>query len=141
MQAVTSGTSSRKPGVAIFAAVLNFITATLWIGLTILLALGMVLGNTIGVFADATRTLSTGAAAVTTVWGYAILFAVLCLTLTLAACFVFVGIGLLRGSKVAWYAQIVLSVVGLLGFPVYTILNACLLVLLFRPATRDYFGE
>ncbi|MCG3176162.1 MAG: hypothetical protein MOGMAGMI_01103 [Candidatus Omnitrophica bacterium] len=70
-----------------------------------------------------------------------VLFGVMCVSWTMAVCFAFVGVGLIRRAKIAWYAQIAMSVVGLLGFPVYTILNACLLVLLFRPATRDYFGE
>lgn len=141
MTDATSTPVARKPGVVIFAAVINFITATLWIGLTILLALGMILGNAVGLLADAAGALSAQAAALTTVGGYAVLFTLLCLTMTMAACFVFVGIGLLRGSRIAWYLQIVFSVIGLLGFPVHTILNACLLVLLFRPATREYFGE
>ena len=53
--------------------------------------------------------------------------------------FLFLGLGLLKGKRLAWYFQIAMSTIGILGFPIGTILNGAILVLFFQAPIRDYF--
>ena len=52
---------------------------------------------------------------------------------------IWLGVALLKARKVAWITQVVLGVIGLLGFPLWTILNGVILIFFFRPAVRDRF--
>ncbi len=65
---------------------------------------------------------------------------VIAMTLSSAVSFLFLGIGLLKGSRLTWYLQAVLSVLGLFFFPIGTALNALILVFFFQRRTRDFFG-
>ena len=67
----------------------------------------------------------------------------------IASFFLMLGIGLVRGKKFAWYLQIAVSTMGLLGLPLSVtgllllplgaLLNVAILVLFFQNPVRSYF--
>ncbi|MBI2095557.1 MAG: hypothetical protein HYT89_05270 [Candidatus Omnitrophica bacterium] len=131
----------RKPGVVVFAAVLNFIAAFFGFLFAALSLAGIFFGNAMGLaekintrlseYSVPSVDLSSGL-----VFFFAILFA---LGLAVGVGSLLVGRGLLKGRKWAWYAQVASSVIGLLGFPFWTLMNAVILVLFFRPLAREHF--
>ena len=48
--------------------------------------------------------------------------------------------GLKRGDKTAYYGQMVISIIGLIGFPIGTLISAYILYQWFRPETKAWFG-
>lgn len=48
--------------------------------------------------------------------------------------------GLKRGLKGAYYTQMIVSIVGLIGFPIGTLINGYILYKWFRPETKAWFG-
>jgi hypothetical protein len=133
----------RTPAVVILAAVLNFIAATTGFAVFFLSLAALFISGAFQ-FADfiATRVAEISASTnVGVTYGINFILVLLgVLGFAASAYFVFLGIGLLKGWKAAWYGQIVMSVIGLTGFPVGTVLNAVILFLLFRRNTRGYFG-
>lgn len=52
-----------------------------------------------------------------------------------------VGWGLWTGRAWAWTAALVLAIIGLLGFPIGTIISVIILYYLTRPGVKRYFGK
>ena len=131
---------ARKPGVIIFVAVLNFISAAMMSALFLFSLLGLFFSSALGVMAKVSQRISEYAASANMTFGVTFIFAALFfISAAFLIFFLWVGIGLLRGSKAAWYFQIGLSILGLLSIPFGTVLNAIILVLFFRPPVRNYF--
>ena len=57
------------------------------------------------------------------------------------AMFVWLNRALKNGKPAAWTAQIVVSVFGLLGFPLGTAVHAYILSQWFKPETKAWFGK
>lgn len=131
---------SRKPGIVIFVAVLNFLSAAMMSGLLFFSLLGLFFGNALSVMQAVSRQISEYAASVDWTFGVNLIFGfLLFFSLCFLAFFLWVGIGLLKGQKAAWYAQVALSILGLLSIPFGTILNVVILIFFFRTRVRDYF--
>ena len=54
--------------------------------------------------------------------------------------YIWLLVGLKRGTKAAYYVQMILSIVGLIGFPIGTLINGYILATWFRPETKAWFG-
>lgn len=54
--------------------------------------------------------------------------------------YVWLLLGLKRGTKGAYYVQMIVSIIGLIGFPVGTLINGYILYKWFRPETKAWFG-
>ncbi len=125
------------PGIVLFAAILNFVGA---LAAAVMVFLG-ILGLFSGGVADAvSQRLEAAASQAPLAFGTAFVFAFLLILGLVGLVFsLLVGVGLLRGRKFAWFIQVILSVFGLLGFPVFTVINALILVFFFQSRTREYF--
>ena len=136
----TESASVPRPGVVIFAALLNFVSAVLaFLGSAVVL-LVMILGLSARL---AARTSSYAPELANVNW--APLLQVLGITLfvgglLLAVQYVWLGASLLGGKKTAWYIQVVFSILGLFAVPVGTVINAVILILFFQDKTRALFG-
>lgn len=129
---------SRKPGIVIFAAILNFIAAAS-IALLALFCLAVV---ALGAVASFTKTIAEQvpqAAGVSQTVLSVFLILTFAVLSAFVAVYVYTGIGLLKAKKPAWYLQVVFSVLGLLAFPFGTVLYGVLLVMFFQARIRDYF--
>lgn len=159
----------RTPGVVIFVAILNFVGAAIFLFFTVFLAVVVptILGVYKAILDKATAEANQaiaglpGAAfppilnfyqfwmeklsqygaeaaapllALKLFLGIGILVSMFFVALNFA-----VGIGLLRGVKFFWYLQIVLSVLGLLSFPLGTAINALILIFFFQSNVRSFF--
>ncbi|MBI4353460.1 MAG: hypothetical protein HY593_06025 [Candidatus Omnitrophica bacterium] len=139
MDEKTSG-SSRIPGSVIFVAILNFLSAALFL-LLILGAIGaLVFGNFVGVYEYFLRQVSERYPQINISFGLNFLFGlVLAVGLLFFTLFLFIGAGLLKGKRIAWYLQIVSSVLGLFNYPLGTVLSAAILVFFFQNSVRSFF--
>jgi hypothetical protein len=54
--------------------------------------------------------------------------------------YIWLLIGLKRGTKAAYYVQLLVAILGLTAFPVGTLINGYILFKWFRPETRAWFG-
>jgi hypothetical protein len=54
--------------------------------------------------------------------------------------YVWLLIGLKRGTAAAYWVQLVIAVIGLIGFPIGTLINGYILYLWFKPETKAWFG-
>lgn len=133
-------TTPKTPGIVIFVAILNFISVS-FLGLfSLFLLVALIFGNVMGVYDLAQQALTQYATTPNFSYGLTFLFAMaLAVALAFVSFFILVGIGLLKGKKLAWYFQVAMSVIGLLGFPVGTLLNTVILVLFFQPTVRNFF--
>lgn len=130
----------KVPGMVIFVSILNF----LWVffaALAVLLSGALVIfGNTLGIYEAVTHQIQQMTPASTVTPGLSLIFGVVAVFSLLIGSFFFaVGQGLLRGKKMAWYAQVMMSVLGLFGFPIGTVLNGIILYFFFQPPIRNYF--
>ncbi len=132
--------TQKTPSLVIFTAVLNFITAFFGFFLLVIALIGLIFGNAAGIPQYLNQQMSQYSQELNLSTGITALFVVLLvLGLLVAVSSGFVGWGLLKGKRWAWYVQVSSSVVGLLGFPFWTILNAAILVFFFRQPIRGYF--
>ena len=132
--------SSKTPGIVIFVAVLNFLSSGLFFIFSILSLVALVFGNVMGIYDFVTRQITQFTQPQSLSLGLNFVFgSFLLISLTFLAFFLFIGLGLLKGKKLAWYFQIAMSVLGLLGIPFGTILNVIILIFFFQPSVRDYF--
>jgi hypothetical protein len=129
----------KTPGIVLFVAVLNFLSATLFFFLTLFCLLLAVFGTTLGIAESAAQRLADYQAQFNMAYG-AFFLVLTAMFLAFFAFFLAVGIGQLKGKRFSWFVQIGLSVLGLLGFPIWTVLNGVILYFFFQPRTRDYFG-
>lgn len=141
MEQVQQLNLQRTPGIVIFVAILNFLSAALFGVGVIFSTIALIFGNVLGISEFLVRQMNQYPQATQfTAAMNSVFVTALVVCLLFAAFFVFIGVGLLRTSRTAWYFQVALSVMGLLGFPFYTILNALILVLFFQNNVRDHFG-
>ena len=128
------------PGMVIFAAVLNFIASFFLFLLAAICLVFLVFGNAAGFYDAVTKQVNQAYAHYNLSIGLNVLFgAILAAGLFLAVFYLLVGIGLLKGRKLAWYFQIALSVIGLISFPFGTIINIIILVFFFQQNIRAFF--
>lgn len=132
--------TSRTPGIVIFVAILNFLSALFAFGLLLFSTALMVFGNFIGIYEFLTKQLTQFSTQTNISLGLNVLFGLMfASSLLFLVFYLFIGIGLLKGRKIAWFVQVAFSVMGLLGFPLGTILNTVILVLFFQAPVRDFF--
>ena len=135
--------TSKTPGIVIFVAILSFIASFFLFLLAGSCALLLVLGNAASFYNEVTSRINQVYSQynLSMSMGMNLLFGILLMTgLALAVFYLLIGVGLLRGKKLAWYFQIVLSALGLLGFPFWTALNVIILVSFFRQNIRTFFN-
>ncbi len=130
----------RTPTVVLISAILNFVGCAFFALLGIGAVAVIIFGNAMGWYERITQVVNNQYPAMNLGVGLTFIFGVIA-----AACLVsfvltlMLAIGLLRGRKWAWFGQVASSIIGLLGFPVSTIINIFLLVFLFQPNARNYF--
>ena len=131
----------RKPGIVLFAAVLNFISASMMSALCFFSLLGIIFGSALGVTEAMSKRISDYAASTHVSFGINIIFVILFIFgLFFTGFYVWQGLALLKGNKAAWFIQIALSVLGLLWLPPFgTILSIVILVFFFQNRVRDHF--
>ncbi len=140
MTEVIHNESPRTPGIVIFVAVLNFISMAFFFFLSILSLIVLIFGNVMGIYDFITKQIAAYSPQVNLSVGFNVFFILMLIFGVIFLVFyLLVGIGLLRGKKYAWYFQVTLSVVGLLAFPIGTILNAVILIFFFQSGIRGYF--
>ncbi len=139
-EAVKPEGQAKVPGVVLFTAILNFLWSALFFFMSGVGVVGLVFGNIMGITDYVNKQMvqvsQSGniSLAVTAVFG--ILFFV---SLVFALTFLIIGMGLLKGRSWSWYAQVALSVLGLLGFPFWTVINGVILAFFFQRPARDHF--
>lgn len=132
--------AGKAPGIVIFVAILNFITAAFLFLLAGLCLAVLIFGNILSLYEFVSKQITQVSGQATLGVGLNVIFGTaLIFGLAFALFYLFVGLGLLKGRKLAWYFQVALSAIGLLGFPLGTILNGLILVFFFLPNTRAYF--
>ena len=132
--------SPRTPGIVIFVAVLNFISMAFFLFLSLISLVVLIFGNVMGIYDFVTRQIATLSPQTNLSIGFNIFFILMLIFgIIFLIFYLLMGIGLLRGKKYAWYFQVALSVVGLLAFPIGTILNGVILIFFFQPGIRSYF--
>ena len=137
----TVQTATHRPAVVILTAILNF----LWAGLSflgcVIWGIALLFGNVWGMADAVTRGLERySATRLDVVLTVNVVFGVLLVMSFAATMFsLALGVGLLRANGLAWYFQIAASLIGLVFFPLGTVVNALILVFLFQPKTRAYF--
>ena len=130
----------RTPGVVIFVAILNFISASFAGVLALISLMVLIFGNIMGVADIMARQLSQMQSQTNLTYGVNFIFmAIFIFSLVGVIFFLLMGLGLLKGKKYAWFTQLAMSIIGLAGFPVATLLNGIILVLFFQRPVRDYF--
>ena len=130
----------KTPGIVIFVAVLNFITVSFSLVFMLFSLLALVFGNTMGLADYATRQISQYESQWNVSYGINFIFILLLVTSLLSfVFFLVIGVGLLRAKPYAWYLQLAMSILGLVGFPIWTILNGVILYYFFQPPVRGYF--
>ena len=140
MTEVIHNEPSKTPGIVIFVAVLNFISMAFFFFLSILSLVVLIFGNVMGIYDFITKQITTYRPQVNISIGFNVFFILMLVFGIIFFVFYLVeGIGLLRGKKYAWYFQVTLSVLGLLAFPIGTILNAVVLIFFFQSSIRGYF--
>ncbi len=132
--------SSKTPGIVIFVAVLNFLATAFFVLLLGIAVTVLIFGNVMGIYEFVTRQITQLSPQANLSLGLNVLFGMLfAVSLFFALFYLWIGIGLLKARKIAWYFQVALSVIGLIGFPFGTILNTVILVLFFQSPVRSYF--
>jgi hypothetical protein len=138
---MTDMVDTRKtPGIVLFVAILNFITAAFSFAAVLFCAAVLVFGNILGMADFAARQLSRVQPDPSATYGLNFIFILAVLfSLAVFLYFLYIGLGLLRGHRLAWFIQIAMSVMGLIGFPIWTALNAVILFCFFRSEVREHF--
>lgn len=134
--------TARRPGIVMLAAALNFLWAFLFMAVGTSVALAALLWNLF----DARRIEAMKAAgwapmsdADLLFWGNVAAGVAVAAPAVLAVLFFFLAFALLKGSRAGWYAQVVLSVLGLFAVPFGTALSVLILVFFFREEARAFF--
>ncbi|MBI4432548.1 MAG: hypothetical protein HY592_03595 [Candidatus Omnitrophica bacterium] len=140
----------KPPGIVIFTAILNFLSAGVFAFAAVISLLVLLFRNLFGVYDYMAREYPQ---MTSLSFGLNFTFGILLIvSLIFMGLFILLGMGLLQGKKAAWYAQVVLSIIGLLGFPIAlsvtgflgfpvgTVIHAVILFIFFRPSIRGYFG-
>ena len=131
---------SKTPGIVIFVAVLNFLSAALFFIFSSLSLMVLIFGNVMGIYDFMTHQITRYYPSANLSLGFNFIFITfLAVSLVFLIFFLMIGLGLLKGRRLAWYFQIALSIMGLLGIPFGTILNVVILIFFFQAPVRDYF--
>ena len=130
----------QKPGVVIFTTVLNYVAAVFY-GLGAIFSLIVVLlGARASAYQYVTKQIANYYPQLHLAGSLQVIFGIILAVCLFSIWFhIWLGLGLLAGKKSCWYMQVVLSVIGLLAFPIGTVLNGIILFLFFRPNIREYF--
>ena len=140
-----------KPAVVILVAILNFFSTALFASLSVLSGLAIVFGATWGFDQYVSQQIQQYAPNPNFSYGLTLVFSLMAgVFLLLALYFLFIGVGLLRGSKIAWYLQVAMSTLGLLGLPLTfmasafmlplgVVLNIAILIFFFQNPVRSFF--
>jgi len=132
--------TQRTPGIVVFVAILNFISASFSALGMVLALLGLAFGNALGLADALSRQLTEIQTRTNVVYGINFVFIIIFLiSLSFFVFFLSIGLGLLKGKKFAWFTQVAASVLGLIGFPIWTVLNGIILYCFFQPRVRDWF--
>jgi TRAP-type C4-dicarboxylate transport system permease small subunit len=142
----------KKPGFVIFTAILNFFSAAAFLSIAAFMALAIAFGAAWGLDSYVQQQVSAYSPDPNMSYGLAFVFGISSgVTLLMGLYFLAIGIGLLKGKKFAWYLQVAMSTLGLLGLPlsfmtsvfvlpIGSVLNIVILIMFFRSNIRGYFG-
>ncbi len=126
--------SQKKPGVVIFAMILNFFSAAFWLVASMfLLLVGNAGMSTIAQDKNLGRVATIFMASTYFIYTFFVL---------LILFHIFLGIGLLMGKKLAWYFQVISCVTGIVTFfwlPPSLIISIVILIFFFMSNVRSYF--
>lgn len=129
-----------KPAVVIISAVLNLIGAAIAGFVLLASVIGLLYGAGAGLFNTVTARMSELYPSINASFGISFLLGFLIVfSGTFTFFYLMLALSLLKGRKWAWYAQVCLSVVGLVGFPIWTVVNGVILYFFFQPPTRNFF--
>ncbi len=132
--------SPRKPTVVVVVAILQFLSAATFFLISLFSILGLIFGASWNMDQMVGKMMTQYTTDPNMSFGVTVFFGVLLvICLITAILFLLLGIGLLKGSKVSWYLQIALSILGLLAFPLGTIINGVVLYFFFRRDIRDFY--
>ena len=140
----------KKPGIVIFVAVINFFWAAFFLMLSVFFALAIVFGAAWGVDGYVSHQMAQYSASPNFSYGLAIVLGVVsAFFFVLALFFLTLGVGLVRGKAYAWYMQVAMSTLGLLGLPLSVtgllvlplgaVINIAILIIFFQNPVRNYF--
>ncbi len=130
----------KKPTAVIVVAILQFLSAATFFLISVFSVLGLVFGASWNLDQAVGKMMTQYGANPNMSFGVTVFFGVLLvICLIMGALFTLLGMGLLKGSKAAWYIQIALSIMGLLAFPFGTIVNGVILFLFFKREIRDFY--
>ncbi len=130
----------RIPGPVIFVAVLDFVSVSMMAILAVFCLIGLIYGNAMGMYQYISTQLADKIPSGNFSYGLSFIFALAFAFFSLFTLyFVLLGIGLLKGKRIAWYFQVAVCVLGLFAFPMGTVINAVILFLFFRQPVRDFF--
>lgn len=140
MDEIQMPAASRTPGVILFVAILNFLSAAAGYLVALISLLVMVLGASAGVYEQIASQLSQAQPPISLSFGVTFFFLLMMvLSAAFGTFFLAIGLGLLKRKRYAWYLQVAMSVIGLLGFPFGTIVNAVILAFFFQAPVRTYY--
>ncbi len=140
MNQITQDETVRTPGIVVIVAILNFIGAVALLLTAAVSVLMIFFGNFLGVYEALTKKISSYTTEINLALAVNIFFGVILFgCVVMLAVSIWLGISLLKGKRAAWYVQIAVSIVGLLGFPLATVLNAVILIFFFQSTTRNFF--
>lgn len=132
--------AGKTPGIGLFCAILNFIWAAMLFVGAFGTGLAIVVGSVAGFYNTIhDRMARMGSDVVLTMSANALVGMLFMLCLLGGLVFLMTGIGLVRGKRYAFFMQIVLSVLGLFGFPIWTIINLAVIYAFFRPNVREFY--
>ncbi len=130
----------RKPTVVVVVAILQFLSAATFFLISLFSILGLIFGASWNMDQMVGKMMTQYTTDPNMSFGVTVFFGVLLvICLITAILFLLLGIGLLKGSKVSWYIQIALSILGLLAFPIGTIINGVVLFFFFKRDIRDFY--
>lgn len=133
--------TSRTPGVILFVSILNFLSAAAGYLVALIAVLIMVLGASAGVYDQITSQLAQAQPPISLSFGVTFFFLFVALiAAAFGTFFLVIGLGLLKRKRFAWYLQVAMSVLGLLGFPFGTIVNGLILAFFFQAPVRNYYN-
>ena len=131
---------TQTPGIVIFTAILEFIISFFLFMVSAFCMMVLIFGNIMSVYEVVTKRLTQVYGQPNLSVGINFIFGMmLVFTLLWALFYLWLGIGLLKGKKLAWYFQIAFSTLGLLGFPFSTAVNIVILIFFFQSNVRSYF--
>lgn len=132
--------SSKKPGIVIFIAILNFFSCAAWFFASAICLTVIVYGNAAGFYQSLTNQIKERLASQNISLGLnAVFIFFLVLSLFFLVFHFLIGLGLLKGKGAAWYTQVVAAIMGLILVPYGTVVSIVILVFFFQSNVRNFF--